>query len=241
MFSENIKFDYKVKKAQPEETKDGEKPTNTDLYAKPIERTTSENFDENNPKLKEEIQREVKKWKLKFINNVQEIISLQQPEINGYLIRNFAKLGEALGSDITENHLIHHIISFLNDSKYKLISLQEIEKLIDFLSQNTITGLMAVLDGCMFDTDEMIVFQSVKNFNKTVRLNKINLKDPALLVKNFLPLIIHPNSWIREQVIDLFCQVLEKMDIEDLYFQLQPALLMYVKAYEVTFLLLSLC
>jgi len=240
--TENVIFDYKIIKNQVESAEEAhDLPLPGDIEVKD-DAMISKLQGENEAKLKEDIAKEVEKWKSSFLTYIQEIFSYQHSEVNEVLLRNFANLGEALGPKFTENFLVPHIVAALNDNRFRLISLEEIEKLIDFISEKTINGLLKpVLEKCMFDNDEINVYQSVKNIHKIIKLKKLDLKDTSFLVNNFLPLLIHPNSWIRELILELLCEAIEQMDVTSLYFKVHPALLKYVKKYEVTLLCMAKC
>lgn len=228
--TENLRFDSKIRKNEIVVDDDQSLPMPDDVQAK--------NMDDDSTaisnKLQADIDFEIKKWRYSFKDYIEELYNPHNQEITEALTKNFANLADALGEEMTENNLVPIVISALNDNRYKLISLEQIEKLIDFLSDKTIEGLIKpVVEKCITNADEMTIFQSVKNLNKIVRERKIIFKDYPFIVNTLLPLTIHPNSWIRDQTLEICYLVIDNWDDSDLYCRLQPALLKYSKKYEV--------
>ncbi|RZK10321.1 MAG: hypothetical protein EOO43_20415, partial [Flavobacterium sp.] len=92
------------------------------------------------------------------------------------------------------------------------------EKVIGLLKDETVDNIFKpMLEECMFDTNEMIVLQSLRNIVKGVKLKKMAMDDTSHLIKKFLPLVIHPNGWIREEVTELICLVINEIDTVDFY------------------------
>jgi len=237
--SEGLKFDYKVKKNEiqtTDETQEAHMPG--DIEVKNVsDETIVKLEEEKESKLAEEINKEIRKWKLTFVTYIQEVFSSQIFEVNEMLLKNFANLGRELGPEMTENIIVPHVVAALNDNRSKLTSLREIEKLIDLTSEKTINGLLKpVLEKCMFDPDEQNVFQSVKNLNKIMKLKKLDLKDPSFITNYLLPLAIHPSAWIREQVLELICESIQQSDLATLYIKINPYLLKYVRDSELELL-----
>mmetsp|Transcript_930 Transcript_930/g.834 ORF Transcript_930/g.834 Transcript_930/m.834 type:complete len:85 (+) Transcript_930:685-939(+) len=78
-------------------------------------------------------------------------------------------------------------------------------------------GLLPCFDKCLFENDERIVVLCVKCYSKLVKLDKLRLKDMGVIKQIILPLVVHPNMWIREETINLICNVIERLDILELY------------------------
>jgi len=185
--------------------------------------------------LENEIAKRVDKMKALFIELTLEIVSSPQQEINEAFFENFSKLAFALGPEFTEDGLVPHIISALNTITSRYASLKELEKVIGLLKGETVDNIFKpMLEECMFDMNEMIVLQSLRNIVKGVKLKKMIMDDTSHLIKKYLPLVIHPNGWIREEVTELICLVINDMDPVDFYVNFRPSLQKYLKNYDET-------
>ena len=186
------------------------------------------------PDIEKEITKQVNKIKSSFIELTLEIVSSTQPEVHEAFFENFSKLAFALGPEFTEEGLVPHIIAALNTITSRYASLKELEKILGLLSVDTVDNIFKpILEECMFDANEMIVLQSLRNIVKGVQLKKMTMGDISQLIKKFLPLVIHPNIWIRDEVTQLICLVINEMDLVDFYVNLRPSLQKYLKNYDV--------
>jgi hypothetical protein len=143
------------------------------------------------------------------------------------------QLAKLIGPEPTAALIVPHTVSTLNTASTKLISLFAISDLVDSVSDNMVTTLLApCLERCLIDSDERIVLQCIKVYGKLIKSRKL-IVNPVYVLTSFVPLSIHPNIWIREEIIDLICSVIDQMDLSSLYQHFQPGLEQYVKKHEV--------
>jgi len=241
---ETIRFMHLNKKkeaVEDEEAKNEETKDSEEIIAKDDEEDETTAVEESPVDLDSKIEEEIKsacfKIRAQYADQIPVINHAgTHPEIHEALVRNFGKIAKALGSELTEKTVLVHTITYLNDTKYKLSALEAIIDYVDLLPLNVVDMLLKpCFERSLYDADERVVFQSVRGYCKIVKQKKLKSIDPLQIINTFLPLLVHPNIWIREEILELICAVIEQLDILELYTKLQPGLLKYVKKYEVIF------
>jgi phosphoinositide-3-kinase regulatory subunit 4 len=54
----------------------------------------------------------------------------------------------------------------------------------------------------LYDSEESVVFEMVKSLTKLLEFKLISKQDAFENLDRLLPLLLHPNTWIREETIN---------------------------------------
>ena len=105
-------------------------------------------------------------------------------------------------------------------------------KLIPKIAQNfTDVGvnqiLLPCMEFCLYDSDELIIFEAINCFKFLTKKNFLLKKTEENILQKIIPLILYPNNWIREEVFDFLFTILEKHSPIDVYCFIQPHLTKY--------------
>ena len=190
------------------------------------------NFSINHPDYQKDLIK-LKRKITEFVHNVLSHKNLEIQEITVANIHYFYK-SELYEPSISEPETLSRLISCLNKIK-KAVFLKHFPNIAQKLPFETINNMIIpCIDTCINDLDEMVVLESVKCFKELVKLKLLTEERERSNLIKIMPLAIHPNLWIREEVIEFLGALLDKNNSIDIYCYIQPLINKYLK--EVTFI-----
>lgn len=148
------------------------------------------------------------------------------------LVNNILPLCRFFGVAKANDIILPHLITYLNDANYQLrlaflSSILEIGPYVGVLSFEQY--LLPLLIQTLGDQEQFVVLKVLEIFNSFVRDRVINPKNEfnALsiykeLLVNSLNLLLHPNEWIRQSVLNLIININDNLLDADSYCFLYP-------------------
>ncbi|ODV69597.1 ARM repeat-containing protein [Hyphopichia burtonii NRRL Y-1933] len=167
-----------------------------------------------------------------FENLTFSLLTDQNVNVKISLVRNILPLCKFFGIVKTNDTILPYLITYLNDSNYELrlaflSSIFEIGPYVGVLSFEQY--LLPLLIQTLGDQEQLIVLKVLQIFHHFVSHRLINPKTEfnALsiyreLLKNSLSLLLHPNEWIRQSVLNLVLSINENLSDADQYCFLYP-------------------
>ncbi|CAH2350398.1 serine/threonine-protein kinase Vps15p [[Candida] railenensis] len=154
------------------------------------------------------------------------------------LISNILPLCQFFGIEKTNNLILPHILTFLNDSDTKL----RLAFLDCLLTLGPIIGvlsfeqyLLPLLIQTLCDSELFVILKVLEIFNKVIKDKLINPKSEfnALsvyneILTNCLHLVLHPNEWVRQSVLNIILSVSDNLSNADRYCFLFPLIKTYL-------------
>ncbi|KAG0690529.1 Serine/threonine-protein kinase [Pichia californica] len=141
------------------------------------------------------------------------------------LMRNIRPLCFFFGKDKTNDVILSHLITYLNDKnpQIKLAFISSIVPLSIFVG---ITGLeqyiLPLLVQALYGPEETIVITLLKVLSVLINLGLIRKECFWDLVKLSVVLILHPNGLIRQSVLNLIITIGNQLSMSDFYCMLYP-------------------
>lgn len=154
------------------------------------------------------------------------------------LVNNILPLCRFFGVAKANDIILPHLITYLNDTNYQLrlaflSSILEIGPYVGVLSFEQY--LLPLLIQTLGDQEQFVVLKVLEIFNSFVSDRIINPKSEfnALsiykeLLVNSLNLLLHPNEWIRQSVLNLIININENLLDADRYCFLYPLIKNYL-------------
>lgn len=169
----------------------------------------------------------LKKTLIGFIHN---ILSHTNYEIQEILLNNLHKLCscDVFDDKTCDSEIMPLIISCLNKKKQVCLSLApNIAK--NFTPEAVNSMLKPCLEACLYDSDEMVVLETIRCFKEMARMRLMDRTNDEELLKKIVPLVMYPNLWIREEAFNFIGTILEKYSPVEIYSYIQPLLSKYFR------------
>lgn len=139
-------------------------------------------------------------------------------------------LCENFGVDKTNDLILPHLITYLNDpdSQLRLAFLRAVLEVGPYVGVLLFEQYMLpLLIQTLGDSEQFVVLKVLEIFTQFVSTRVINPRFNALdiysaLVASSVNLLLHPNAWIRQSVMQLIIAVSENLDEADRYCFLYP-------------------
>ncbi|RLV96553.1 putative serine/threonine-protein kinase VPS15 [Spathaspora sp. JA1] len=155
------------------------------------------------------------------------------------MLVNILPLCQFFGADKTNDIILPHLISYLNDHtnhELRLIFLQCVVEISPFIGIISFEQyLLPLLVQTLKDNQEMVILKVIQVFHIFIK-NKfiINKWVYNEILINSIGLIIHPNQWIRHSIINLIIAINDNLtNVADSYCWLYPILQPYL-TYDIT-------
>lgn len=163
------------------------------------------------------------------------------PSVKSSLVANILPLCEFFGIDKTNDFILPHLITYLNDSDYqlRLSFLSSIIQLGPFIGVLSFEQyLLPLLIQTLSDHEQFVVIKVLEIFNHFVSERLINPKFNALsiykeLLQHSINLLLHPNEWIRQSVLNMILSISDNLLDADRYCFLYPYLERFL-SYDIT-------
>lgn len=141
------------------------------------------------------------------------------------LLANILPLCKFFGREKTNDVVLSHLITYLNDkdSSLRIKLIQTISGIAVLLGPITLEQyILPLLIQTITDSDELVVanvLQSLKDLCKTGLIEKRFFYDICTTVA---PLLLHPNNWIRQFSLLLIVEISSKLTKAEVYCVLYP-------------------
>lgn len=158
------------------------------------------------------------------------------------LVNHIFPLCKFFGVTKTNDIVLPHLITYLNDASFDLrvsflASLLDIAPYVGVISFEQY--LLPLLLQTLKDPEPLVTLKVLELFNHFVQTRLINpinefnaLSIYRELLTNTLPLVVHPNEWLRQLVLCLIINIKENLSDADTYCFLYPLIKHYL-AYDV--------
>ncbi|CDK29387.1 unnamed protein product [Kuraishia capsulata CBS 1993] len=164
------------------------------------------------------------------------VLTDSDPNVRLSLLRNILPLCGFFGKEKTNDIILSHLITYLND-KYAPLRVAFVESIVGISIFVGVTSLeqyiLPLLVQTLADSDEIVVINVVRAFTELAKLGLI--RKPYLwdAVKLIAELLLHPNEWIRHSTLCFIISVADNLTLADLYCMLYPLIRPFFE-YELT-------
>lgn len=152
------------------------------------------------------------------------------------LLRNILPLCSFFGKEKTNDLILSHLITYLND-KSSFLRISFVEAVVGLSIYVGTTSLehyiLPLLVQTLTDPEELIVIrvlQILQDLNKLGLIRKEYVWD---LLSTVSKLLLHPNEWIKQSTLSLIITIADRLSLADLYCMLYPIIRPYID-YDVT-------
>ena len=139
------------------------------------------------------------------------------------LLSNFSELCSHFDKKFTLNKIVSLVIAWLNKGElYRILILQQLPKLLDTISTSAFVETIypCIEDGLMGHS-EMVVYYTLSAVRRLP-------KPPVSFLEKAIVYILHPNQWIRTEIIELIKSLIATLDPIDNYCILRPLISPYI-------------
>ena len=183
-------------------------------------------FDASQNHFKQEINydKEIAKFTTKFIRIFKDlIVSKPECQIQIELLKNFANLAEYLDMRSVLNNIIPIVLSWLNKGdSYRVLILSQIPKLLDIIhTPEFFSQIFTCIEDGLTLHNELVVYS-------TLKVCRILSEFAINSIRNMLLGLLHPNWWIRSEIINILKTMINNMEDYENYSLLRDLMLQYV-------------
>ncbi|GAV48373.1 hypothetical protein ZYGR_0I06700 [Zygosaccharomyces rouxii] len=165
----------------------------------------------------------------KLVQQVEELVVAlltdNETRVKMALLANILPLCKFFGREKTNDVVLSHLITYLNDkdSSLRIKLIQTISGIAILLGPITLEQyILPLLVQTITDPEELVVanvLQSLKDLCKTGLIGKRFFYDICTTVA---PLLLHPNNWIRQFSLLLIVEISSKLSKAEVYCVLYP-------------------
>jgi phosphoinositide-3-kinase regulatory subunit 4 len=152
------------------------------------------------------------------------------------LLRNILPLCAFFGKEKTNDLILSHLITYLNDKSPQL-RVAFVEAVIGLsIYVGTISlehYILPLLVQTLSDPEELVVIKVLHIFEDLATLGLIRKDFIWDLLTTVSKLLLHPNEWIRQSALSLIAAFAETLSLAELYCMLYPIIRPYIE-YDVT-------
>mmetsp|Transcript_13539 Transcript_13539/g.25509 ORF Transcript_13539/g.25509 Transcript_13539/m.25509 type:complete len:1228 (+) Transcript_13539:17-3700(+) len=151
----------------------------------------------------------------------------EKPSVQEQLIKNLPQLCEFFGRQFTTSNILPLIFPYLSKSREsKVMLLKRIPQLIIIIGPVAFEKyIIPCIEGLFKDPDETVLENAIEVLAKSFSI-------PAHVLLKYaipsLPCLVHPNQFVRNQVIELLKNIIKNLELADNYCKLRPHLLPYL-------------
>lgn len=153
------------------------------------------------------------------------VLTDPDPNVRMCLLRNISPLCTFFGKERTNDLILSHMITYLNDKSNHLRcafvnAIPEMALCIGSVALQQY--IVPLLIQTLSDPEEQIVGHVMRSFTQLVKLEMVEKPHLWDLIKTVIPFVLHPNQWIRNSTLGLVIQVGQLLSLADLYCFLYP-------------------
>ncbi|RWS25485.1 phosphoinositide 3-kinase regulatory subunit 4-like protein, partial [Leptotrombidium deliense] len=154
------------------------------------------------------------------------------------LSSDISKLCSFFGRQKTNDIILSHIVTFLNDKEgfqLRCAFFDSIVPISIYLGSQSSSILKPLLQQGLADSEETVIHKTLTSLSNLVELNVFDLKEVDNkdtvfeLIAEVMPLMCHPNLWIRNSLIQFILNFAAKLSTTVMHCQLMPLIEPYLK------------
>ncbi|SSD59796.1 related to Serine/threonine-protein kinase VPS15 [Saccharomycodes ludwigii] len=165
-----------------------------------------------------------------FENLVISLLIDDEVEIKLSFLSNVASISRLFGPERTNDIILSHLITYLNDRSSSLRS-----KVIQVISAiSVILGpvsfeqyVLPLLIQAIADPEELVVISSLKSLLDSINVGLVKKHYYYDLCAEVAPLILHPNEYMRQLTISLLVEISSRLQPSEKYCLLYPVIKPY--------------
>ena len=160
----------------------------------------------------------------KFIRIFKDLI-VHKPEnqIQVQLLSNFAELSSHLDQQLVINNIIPMVLGWLNKGdSFRVLILSQIPKLLEVVSAHGFfTQIFTCIEDGLSQHNEVVVYRTLIIFALAGKIETHTLR-------KIITTVVHPNMWVRETVLRILRELVQKMNPIDNFSILREILIDYI-------------
>ncbi|RWS10687.1 hypothetical protein B4U79_02231 [Dinothrombium tinctorium] len=148
------------------------------------------------------------------------------------LSSDISKLCTFFGKQKTNDIILSHIVTFLNEKEgfeLRCSFFDSVVPISTFLGSQSSPILKPLLQQGIADPEETVIFKTLVSLSSLVELNLLNKNILFELVTDAIPLLCHPNLWIRHAITLLILTVSSQISIAEVTCKLMPLVKPYLQ------------
>eukprot|EP01156_Anaeramoeba_ignava_P011516 Anaeramoba_ignava/a483709_22.p1 GENE.a483709_22~~a483709_22.p1 ORF type:complete len:1912 (+),score=612.18 a483709_22:65-5800(+) len=151
----------------------------------------------------------------------------ESQNVKRVLVKNITELGVFFGTEISNDTLLPLLITFLNDKDWQLRNefFDHILDLLPFLVTKTVKNIIlpCVIE-FLTDPEEFVVEKTVHLLAVFVILGLLNDLDLQKVSDKAMPLLVHPNIWIKNSAVTLCSSIAKHLGLPKFHLLITPKL-----------------
>ena len=152
-----------------------------------------------------------------FVRLINDIISKECIEFQETFIENIHNLSEALGPAISEKSLLPMAVKCLQNSRLQSVSFEGITQMVRLMKGSlALASLKPCFERFVTSADEMAAWNGLRGLAEIAKIVPLKPENNKILFEVLSPLILHPNAWIRQSLLELFKNILEKITHDEI-------------------------
>ncbi|ONH67192.1 Serine/threonine-protein kinase VPS15 [Cyberlindnera fabianii] len=152
------------------------------------------------------------------------------------LLKNILPLCSFFGKDKTNDLILSHLITYLNDRSPQLRAafVESVVGLSIYVGTTSLEHyILPLLVQTLSDPEESVVIRVLHIFDDIAKLGLIRRDFIWDLLGTVSRLLLHPNEWIKQAALSLIVTIADTLSLADLYCMLYPIIRPYIE-YDVT-------
>ncbi|PVD36888.1 hypothetical protein C0Q70_03878 [Pomacea canaliculata] len=154
--------------------------------------------------------------------------SVKQTLLENGITRLCVFFGKQKGNDV----LLSHMITFLNDKhdwQLRAAFFRAIVGVAAYVGWQSVVILKPLLQQGLSDTEEFVIHKTLGALKTMVELGLMQKQVILEFVNDVVPLLAHPDVWIRQGSVGFVSAVASKMDVADLHVKIIPKVKPFLK------------
>jgi WD40 repeat protein len=158
-----------------------------------------------------------------IMSTFKELYSKDNVMVHKALTNKLGDLCVFFGKKLTSNHVLPLIIPWLSRIwDRRILTLDQIPKVVQVIGYSALTGyIYPCMEDGLKDKEEHIVYATLKAF----RLIDVPVTPSEVqMFAKSCHLLLHPNQWIKDEMVLFIKKMIDKMDIAENYLRIRPVL-----------------
>lgn len=168
---------------------------------------------------------------------VQQMVSTLLSDSNNIvkqmlLEKGITRLCLFFGRQKANDVLLSHMITFLNDKEDRHLRASFFDSIVGvaaYVGWQCSPILKPLLQQGLADTEEFIISKALKALTELAEMGLFRKQMLYELTAETIPLLYHPNLWIRQNTVGFVCAVTKTLSLADTQCKLRPMLQPYLK------------
>lgn len=168
---------------------------------------------------------------------IQQMVSTLLSDSNNIvkqmlLEKGITRLCQFFGRQKANDVLLSHMITFLNDKEDRHLRASFFDSIVGvaaYVGWQCSPILKPLLQQGLADTEEFIISKALKALTELAEMGLFRKQMLYELTSETIPLLYHPNLWIRQNTVGFVCAVTKTLSLADTQCKLKPMLQPYLK------------